>query len=338
MIQQELIHKINNKTKPIHSLGKLENIALKIGTIQNTLTPTIQNPMIIIFAGDHGIAKTNLVNVYPQEVTAQMVLNFINGGAAINIFCEENNIILKIVDTGVNFSFDPSLPIISKKINYGTKNYLETEAMTFQEVENCFNNGKMIIQSLLSKYKTNCFGFGEMGISNTSSASLITSIITKMNIDTCIGKGTGSNKEQLRIKKETLTKVYNKHYKENMTPIEILTCFGGFEIATMVGAYIETAKNKKIIIVDGFISTAAFLVAQQIEPSIIDYCIFSHISAEQAHQSVIEYLKVDPILNLNLCLGEGTGVALAMPIIKNACAFINKMASFEQANVSKSNL
>ena len=337
-LKELLQHKINTKTKPLGALGMLENIALQIGVIQETSSPSISNPTIVIFAGDHGIAATGLVNPYPQAVTAQMVLNFIEQGAAINVFTKLNNINLLVVDAGVNYDFSSSSFsdfFIDAKQGLGTKNYLDKNAMSLEEVSSSIEKGKLIVQ-VINARGCNCIGFGEMGIGNTSSASLIMSAITGISIEACIGRGTGVNDAQLNTKMNILKIVFDK-YQLNLLkdePFELLSTVGGFEIAMMTGAYISAYQEKSIIIVDGFIATAALLIALKIEPLIINNCLFAHTSGEQGHEKILQYLDVQPILNLGLRLGEGTGAALAMPIVQSAVAFLNEMASFEQAGVS----
>lgn len=327
--------KINNKTKPIGALGLLETIALQVALIQNTDTPALNNPNIIVFAADHGIAADGLVNPYPQAVTAQMVLNFVQGGAAINVFCKQNNIALSIVDAGVNIDFDVTLPIYHEKIAKGTKNYLLQDAMTEQQCNEAIAKGSILVDEMANN-GCNFIGFGEMGISNTSSAALIMSAILQIPIDDCIGRGTGTNDEQLQTKKEILQIVFEKHQlqKLNNNPIQLLCKIGGFEIAMMVGAYLKAAALNITIVVDGFIATAALLIANKINNTVINHCIFAHTSGEQGHQKMLQHLQVQPLLQLGMRLGEGTGAALAMPLIQSAILFLNEMASFESAGVS----
>ena len=338
ILQKELQHKIDFKTKPVGALGRLEEIAIQLGQIQNTLSPQISNPHIIVFAADHGIASTGLVNPYPQAVTAQMVLNFINGGAAINVFCRQNNIALKVVDCGVNYEFEniPSTSnFTSAKIGNGTKNYLEGDAMTERETLYAIEKGKEIVQRITAT-GCNTIGFGEMGIGNTSSAALIMSSILQLPVEECAGRGTGVNNEQLAVKIETLNKVYQFHQLDLFTdnPIAILSKIGGFEIAMMVGAYLEAAKERMVIVVDGFIATAALLIAKKTNEQILDNCIFAHTSGEQGHEKMLNYLEAKPLLQLGMRLGEGTGAALAIPLIQSAVNFLNQMASFETAGIS----
>jgi nicotinate-nucleotide--dimethylbenzimidazole phosphoribosyltransferase len=332
--KEQLQQKINNKTKPIGALGMLEEVALQAGLIQNTLSPQIIHPHIVVFAADHGIAATGLVNPYPQAVTAQMVLNFVNGGAAINVLCRQNNIGLTVVDAGVNTDFDPALNIAHVKIAKGTANYAAQPAMTTQQCKEAIAKGGIIVQDVFDA-GTNCIGFGEMGIGNTSSASLIMAAVIGLPIANCVGRGTGVNDEQLKTKIETLEKVFEKHQLSSLSnePINLLTAVGGFEIAMMAGAYLKAAELNMVIVVDGFISTAALLIAQHLKEKIIGNCIFAHTSGEQGHVKMLDYLKVKPLLQLGMKLGEGTGAAMAIPLIQSAVNFLNEMASFESAGV-----
>ena len=330
-IKEQLQHKINNKTKPLGSLGKLEEIALKIGQIQNTTSPELKNPTIIVFAADHGLTDAG-VSPFPKEVTQQMVLNFLNGGAAINVFSKQNGINLKVVDAGVDADFQNNPNLIHAKIGNGTKNILENSAMTIEECKKAMKTGKEIVEE---QFKSGCniIGFGEMGIGNTSSASLIMSKITGLSIDECTGKGTGHDDEGLKRKKEILKQAFEK-YQLDSDPIEILATFGGFEIAMITGAFLKATELNMTVMTDGFIVTSALLVAHKINPEILNNCIFTHTSNEQGHIKMLEYLNVKPILNLDMRLGEGTGAAVAYPIIKSAVNFLNQMASFEDASVS----
>ncbi|MEI6264629.1 MAG: nicotinate-nucleotide--dimethylbenzimidazole phosphoribosyltransferase [Sphingobacteriia bacterium] len=341
-LQIQLQQKIDQKTKPVGALGQLESIALQIGLIQSSEKPAILSPAIIVFAGDHGIAKTGLVNPYPQSVTAQMVLNFLRGGAAINVFTRLNQIELWVVDAGVNIDFDTVIDssinttrFIRAKQKMGTENYLETNAMNEQEIVQAIEAGKKIANDIAAQ-GTNCIGFGEMGIGNSASAALIMSAITKLSMEECTGRGTGVNDEQLKTKIATLNKVFSKHELSHYgtQPYQLLSKVGGFEIAMMTGAYLQSFQHNMIIVVDGFIATAALLIAQLIEPFIVKNCLFAHTSGEQGHQKMLHYLGVQPILNLGMRLGEGTGSAIAMPIIQSAVAFLNEMASFEEAAIS----
>jgi nicotinate-nucleotide--dimethylbenzimidazole phosphoribosyltransferase len=337
-LEQQLRQKIDSKTKPLGALGQLEEIALQVGLIQQTLSPTLSNPHIIVFAGDHGIAQTELVNPYPQAVTAQMVLNFLRGGAAINVFCRQHHIALKIVDAGVNHQWSEQIQhedFIQAKIALGTRNYIDEPAMSEAAAEKAIEEGKRIVHQI-HLHGCNTVGFGEMGISNTSSASLLMSVLLRLPIKDCTGRGTGATDRQLEIKKYVLQKVVAKYDLESYAdmPIKMLSIVGGFEIAMMVGAYLKAAENRMVIVVDGFIATAALLVAHRINKAVLGYCIFAHASDEQGHQKMLDFLKAKPILRLGLRLGEGTGAALAIPLIESAVAFLNHMASFASAGVS----
>jgi len=334
-LKQQLLHKINTKTKPLGALGMLEEVALQAGLVQDTLSPSINNPHIVVFAGDHGIAATGLVNPYPQAVTAQMVLNFARGGAAINVFCRQHQIQLKVVDAGVNVDFDPSEKIRHLKVAKGTHNYLEAAAMNRQQCKEAIAKGAIIVEEIFNK-GCNCIGFGEMGIGNTSAASLIMSAITGIAVADCAGRGTGSNDEQLKIKIATLEQVFDKHQLSRLgnQPLELLTAIGGFEIAMMTGAYCKAAELNMIIVVDGFIATAALMLALQMDTGLLCNCVFAHTSGEQGHEKMLQFLGVKPLLQLNMRLGEGTGAALAIPLLQSAVNFLNEMASFESAGVS----
>ncbi len=327
-------HKINLKTKPIGSLGKLEKIALQIGLIQNTIHPKLQQPTILVFAGDHGIAEKGEVNPYPQIVTQQMVYNFLNGGAAINSFCSQHNIHLEIIDAGVNRDFIHADGLIDAKIAYGTKNYEVEPAMSIDQCNASLQKGAHIVSET---YKNGCnvIGFGEMGIGNSSAAALLMAYFTKIPITECVGAGTGAQGEAIKRKRRVLANVFEKHNPK--TPKEALATFGGFEIAMITGAILKAAELKMTIIIDGFIVTAALLVAHAINRNVIDYCIFAHTSGEQGHQKMLKFLNKTPILSLGMRLGEGTGAAIAYPIVASAVAFINHMASFDEAEITKTN-
>jgi nicotinate-nucleotide--dimethylbenzimidazole phosphoribosyltransferase len=364
-LRQSLQHRIGNKTKPPGSLGRLEDIALQIGLLQGTAHPTLTRPHMVVFAGDHGIAATGLVNPYPQAVTAQMVLNFIRGGAAINVFCRQHNLGLTVVDAGVNHAFDPEQvgnKLLSKKIAFGTQDYRHGPAMTAAQCGAAIGAGREVVAALAAG-GCNGIGFGEMGIGNTSSASLIMSFVMERAVSECVGRGTGVDDDQLAKKKATLQEVHERHRPfiaaNRTTPVTtsrdpaattsrdpaatasrdpaatILECVGGFEIAMLTGAYLEASERKMIILVDGFICTAALLLARLTDPSILDNCIFSHTSGESAHATMLRYLGVSPLLQLGMRLGEGTGAALAFPLVQAAVNFLEEMASFESAGVSK---
>jgi nicotinate-nucleotide--dimethylbenzimidazole phosphoribosyltransferase len=330
-LEKDLRHKIDFKTKPLGALGQLEKIALQVGLIQNTLSPELVKPHILVFAGDHGIAEEG-VSAYPQEVTWQMVMNFVQGGAAINIFCKQHQIELQVVDAGVNHSFDPALPVINAKVSYGTANFLKSRAMTREQLDWCFVNGASIVQD---KHRKGCnvIGFGEMGIGNTAAASTIMSALFQLPVEQCTGRGTGLNDEALQHKIRVLSAARNKH-ADVKSPQDILATFGGFEIAQMTGAMLQAAELSMIVLVDGFISTVAYAVAAALNPQIREYAIFCHQSHEHAHGLLLKHLDAEPVLQLGMRLGEGTGAAVAYPLVQSAVMFLRDMASFESAGVS----
>ena len=330
-LQAPLQHQIDTKTKPLGALGKLEALALKIGRIQNSTHPLLKKPTIVVFAADHGIA-TEGVSPYPQAVTHQMVMNFLAGGAGINVFGRQHGLEIKIVDAGVNFDFVEDPRPISAKIAHGTQNYLHTPAMTTEQCEQALQEGSSLVTSLHHEGCT-VIGFGEMGIGNTSSAALLMSLFCQIPLEQCVGRGAGLDERGLAQKKSLLAQALANNPVDG-TPLSILSTFGGFEIAMMCGAFLQAAAHQMVILVDGFIATAALLTAVQWEPRVVDYCIYSHVSDEQGHQKLLQHLKAEPLLALNLRLGEGTGAALAYPLVQSAVQFLVEMASFESAGVS----
>tara|TARA_B100000945_G_C20404907_1_gene609440 strand:- start:1109 stop:2122 length:1014 start_codon:yes stop_codon:yes gene_type:complete len=332
----DLINQIQNtidsKTKPLGSLGTIEEIAKKICLIQKTISPILKLPKIVVFAGDHGIADSGVSN-YPQEVTYQMVINFLNGGAAINIFSKTNSIELSIVDSGVNHQFEYFDNLVDAKIDFGTKNFLTQKAMTSKQLQNCFKSSKEIIQKI-SNSGTNIIGFGEMGIGNTSAASMIMSYLLNLPLEKCVGIGTGITSDQLKQKIKVLNQSKQFHGPINEI-YEVLQTFGGFEIVQMCSAMLESYENNMTILVDGFIGSCAYLAASKINPKIIDNTFFSHKSTENGHQLLLDKINATPILDLKMRLGEGTGCALAYPVIQNAVNFMNDMATFNNAKVSR---
>lgn len=333
-IYETIQHKIDHKTKPLGALGDLEGIALKIGGIQNTMTPCLNKPTVMVFAADHGISKDNEVNAFPQEVTAQMVYNFLNGGAAINVFCKQNNLDLKVVDAGINHDFKETPKLISAKIDLGTKNMVHEKAMTTEQYHHATRKGAELVEIEFNN-GCNLIGFGEMGIGNTSSAALLMSSLTGIEISSCVGAGTGLDRNRIAKKATILKNVQQKHPIN--TTEDIMTSFGGFEIAMIAGAILKASELKMTILIDGFIVTAALLFAHHINKHVLDYSIICHQSGEQGHKKMLEQLERHAVINLGLRLGEGTGVALAYPIINAAVNFLNEMASFESAGVSGKN-
>ncbi len=329
-LEQQLKHKIDLKTKPLGSLGLLEDLALQIGLIQNTLTPELKNPALLVFAADHGLTAEG-ISPFPKDVTWQMVMNFVAGGAAINVFCRQNNINLKVVDAGVDFDFPSGVPVVDAKVARGSRNMRLEPAMTSEECAAAIQKGRSLVQEE-AENGCNIIGFGEMGIGNTSASSLLMHRFLGVSVEECTGSGTGMYGDQLSHKVKILKEVAEKY--DPKTPAETLATFGGLEIAMMVGAMLEAAEQRMILLIDGFIATAAALTAIQFNAEVRNNCVFCHSSNERGHKLMLEKLDAKPMLQLDLRLGEGTGAALALPLVQAAVNFLNEMASFEDAGVS----
>ena len=326
---KDLQSKLDNKTKPIGALGHLENLALRIGLILGNKNPELIKPQMLVCAADHGLTAEG-VSAYPSDVTWQMVENFLAGGAAVSVLSKQNNISLNVVDCGVRHDFSPREGLIIQKVSNGTANSLYEPAMSNEECQKAMNNGMNITLSLPG----NALLIGEMGIGNSSAAAMLLSRLTDNDIGSCTGSGTGMFGDDLKTKTVILEKVLKKH-KDAKEPLDALAAFGGLEIATLAGAVIQAASERRVIVVDGFIASSAVLVASKIEPTVLDYCIFSHRSDEQGHSLMLRGMGADPLLDLKLRLGEGSGAALAWPLLMSACAIMREMASFETAGVSR---
>lgn len=329
-----LRRKIDQKTKPLGALGRLEELALQIGRVQGTLTPGLDKPHIVVLAGDHGAARAG-ISAFPQEVTWQMVENFLAGGAAINVFARANGIGLTIVDAGVAHDFGARADLVDAKVSPGgTASYLDGAAMTAEQRDTAMAKGAAIVAKLAVE---GCavIGFGEMGIGNTASASLITHCLTGLALPACIGRGTGLDDAGLLRKQALLEQALAAWPERNGRPLDVLARYGGFEIAMMAGSMIAAAQARMLVLVDGFICGAAALTAARIAPDFLDYAVFCHASAEAGHRAQLAALQASPLVSLDLRLGEGTGAALAWPLVRAACAFLNEMASFESAGVSE---
>jgi nicotinate-nucleotide--dimethylbenzimidazole phosphoribosyltransferase len=290
---------------------------------------------MLVFAGDHGAAKAG-VSAFPQEVTWQMVENFLAGGAAINVFSRQNGLALSVVDAGVAHDFGRRPGLIDAKIAPGTANYIEQSAMTVAQCALAISSGAEIVRGLAAA-GCNVVGFGEMGIGNTAAASLITHCLTGASLAECVGRGTGLDDAGL-VRKQGLLEQALQRYRAHGgsdEPLAVLAEFGGFEIAMMAGAMLAAAEAGMVILVDGFIVTSAALTAAKLYPALADYCVFCHRSAEPGHQAQLRALEAEPLLDLGLRLGEGTGAALAYPLVQAALSFLNEMASFESAGVAE---
>lgn len=321
---------IDQKTKPVGALGQLEQLALQIALVQQRKRLSIERPLMLIFAADHGIAEEG-VSIAPSSVTQQMVLNFLAGGAAINCFCRTNHIPLKVIDAGIKHEIKPApSALILQRIAAGTRNFAYEAAMSNQQLLQALTLGKEFAEAEIAA-GSNLLAFGEMGIGNSSSAAAILAAISGEPAEQCVGLGTGINPQQLEKKIQLVAQGVAR--VSDKSPYSILAELGGFEIAQMCGAMLATAQAGRLILVDGFIVSAAALLAVQINPNARDYMIFAHASHEAGHQLMLRLLNAKPLLDLGLRLGEGTGAALAMPLIQAAVSFYNQMASFESAGV-----
>jgi nicotinate-nucleotide--dimethylbenzimidazole phosphoribosyltransferase len=319
-------------TKPAGSLGKLENLAVKLASLQSQACPSVDKAWISIFAADHGIANAG-VSAFPQAVTAEMVKNFVNGGAAISVLAKQNKAHLEIIDVGVASSLD-DLAIIHHKVALGTANFIQQAAMTEAQLSQALLAGKEAVTRAL-QHKSNLFIAGEMGIANTSSATAIACHLLKLNAPKLTGAGTGLNNEKIREKALIIQQALLRFSDIEATPLNALQYFGGFEIAALVGSYLAAAQNNLVILVDGFICTIAALVATKINPDLKPWLIYSHQSQEQGHKIILDELKAEPLLNLGMRLGEASGATVALPLLNSACLLHQQMATFEQAEVSQ---
>ncbi|WP_434359754.1 nicotinate-nucleotide--dimethylbenzimidazole phosphoribosyltransferase [Parasalinivibrio latis] len=323
--------RIDNKTKPPGALGLLETIALQIARIQQADKIEIR-PEMLIFAADHGIAA-NPVSIAPQAVTAQMVQNFLAGGAAINCFCSLNQIPLQVVDAGILAETSPQPGLIIQRLGGGTDDFSVTDAMSVEQANLGLELGGKLAEELHSR-GVNTLSLGEMGIGNTSSASALMGALLTLTAEECVGRGTGINNEQMSLKISLIEKALKLHENKFSDPIQTLAAVGGFEIAQITGAMLRAASLGMLIVVDGFIISCAALLATRINPDVRHYMVFAHRSHEAGHKRILEHLAAEPLLDLGMRLGEGTGAALSIPLLRAACSFFNDMASLEQAGVT----
>jgi nicotinate-nucleotide--dimethylbenzimidazole phosphoribosyltransferase len=335
-LTQTLQHKLNNKTKPLGSLGRLESLALQLGEILNSDSPVLDRPQIVVFAGDHGLTA-RAISAYPSDVTWQMVENFLAGGAAVSVLARQHGIALTVVDCGVNRDFLAGLPegqqragLLVRKVANGTADASMQPAMTTAQCQQAMDNGQDLVKNLPG----NALLLGEMGIGNTSSAALLLARLTGLNIEVCTGAGTGLDASAVQRKTAVLREVLALHSGAT-APLDALAALGGFEIATMVGAVLQAAHERRVIVVDGFIASSAVMVAHALQPLVLQRCVFAHRSGERGHEFMLQHLGVQTLLDLGLRLGEGSGAALAWPLLQSACAILLDMASFETAGVSE---
>ena len=332
-IKQNIQDKIDNLNKPKGSLGMLEDLALQICLIQQTLSPKLSHPCHILFGGDHGIEREG-VSVSPRSVTWQQMINFTRGGGGVNMFCNQHGFELKIIDIGVDYNLSDYPKIINRKIANGTKNFLYEAAMTEEQFWNAIDIGAEMTDQCISE-GCNIISIGEMGIANTSPSSIWMSIFGDIPLIECIGAGAGLSDEGIKHKYETLRTAIEKFDSNNHDIIDTIRYFGGFEMVGAMGSMLRAAEKHVLILVDGFIMSACIMAASKLYPEILKYAIFGHCGDESGHRKMLNILNVKPLLSLGLRLGEGTGALCAYPIIQSAVNMMNEMNNFNNAHITK---
>ena len=325
--------RLNNLTKPVGSLGKLEEIAARLVAMYENPMPEIKGKAIFVFASDHGVAEEG-VSAYPKEVTAQMVFNFLRGGAGINVLARHAGADVVVVDVGVDYNFGKLKELVDRKVVYGSRNMTKGPALTREEALKCIEIGRELVREYHQR-GYNLFGTGDMGIGNTTPSSAIVSVIAGYPVEEVTGKGTGIDDETYQRKIKVIKQAIMLNKPDPKDPIDVLSKVGGPEIGAIAGVVLGCAELRVPVVVDGFISTAGALIAYALEPTVKDYIFSAHNSAEKGHKVALDYMGLDPILHLNLRLGEGTGAALAMTIIEASLKIYKEMATFEEAGVSK---
>jgi len=319
---------LDNLTKPPDSLGRLEELARSFGLMRGSTDLILQKRTIFTFAADHGVSRAG-VSAYPREVTAQMVFNFIRGGAAINVLCRHYGIQNVVVDAGVDYDFPEIAGLVSRKVGRGTENFLERPAMTVEQAMQSVEAGINLGQGY------DLLGTGDMGIGNTTSSAAICALFTGLPVEDVVGRGTGVDDDRLRHKTNVIRDALARHKPDASNPVDVLAKVGGFEIGAIAGLILGAASRRIPVVVDGFISGAGAMIATRLEPACRDYLFFSHVSRERGHRRMLEFLDAHPILDLDMCLGEGTGAAIAMDVITAAVRVYNEMATFDSASVSR---
>jgi len=320
-------------TKPQGSLGRLEELSIQLAGIQSKPVPQIRHKAIITMAGDHGVVMEGVGN-WPQEVTAQMVDNFLSGGAGINVIARQVGARIIIVDMGVAGKLEPHPQLLSRKVSSGTKNICSGPAMTMKEAINAVETGIEILTAEAAK-GLDIVGTGDMGIGNTTSSSAICAIITGKPVAEVTGRGTGITDEQLFHKIQVISKALSVNRPDPAQPLDILAKVGGFEIGGMVGVTLAAASHRIPVVLDGFISGAAALIAVAMAPGLKDFLIASHVSAEAGHKILLKHLELRPLLDLGMRLGEGTGAALGIFLRETAARILTEMSTFTEAGVSE---
>ncbi|MFT3720749.1 nicotinate-nucleotide--dimethylbenzimidazole phosphoribosyltransferase [Pseudorhodoferax sp.] len=328
-LAQRLQSLLDHKTKPPGSLGRLEALAVQLGVVLRSEAPRLQAPQLVVCAADHGLAAQG-VSAFGQEVTRQMVENFLAGGAAVSVLARQHGLALTVVDCGVAHDFAPRPGLLVRKAAAGTADASLGPAMTAVQCVCALEHGMALVRELPG----NALLLGEMGIGNTSAAALLTARLTGHPVDACAGAGTGLAGEALAHKLRVLQAVSARHAGA-CAPLQALAAFGGLEIATLAGMVLQAACERRVVVVDGFITTAAVLVAHALAPAVRGYCVFSHLSGERGHALALAHLGARPLLDLGLRLGEGSGAALAWPLLQSAVLLLREMASFDSAGVSR---
>ncbi len=331
-LRPALREKIDNLAKPKGALGRLEELALQIGLIQQSLSPTLRHPQNIIFAADHGIEAEG-VSVSPRDVTWQQTLHFLQGGAGINFLCRQHGFTLKVVDAGVDHDLPYERGILDKKVRRGSRNFLHEAALTPEELEQCISRGAEVVR-LCRDEGSNVLSFGEMGIGNTSASSVWMHLMTGISLQQCVGAGAGLDDEGVRHKYDVLSRAVAR-YRGDGSAEDIMRYFGGLEMAMAVGAMLQAAELKMVILVDGFIMTNCLLAASRLYPAVMDYAVFGHQGDEAGHKLLLQWLNARPLLHLGLRLGEGSGAVCAYPIVDSAVRMLREMDSFAQAEITK---
>lgn len=323
---------LDTLTKPPGSLGRLEDLVVQLAEITSESFPVVTPPGVIVFAADHGVVDEG-VSAFPQEVTAQMVANFLQGGAAINVFSKQIGAYFEIVDVGVVSDLD-SHGVINRKIRYGTANFCKEDAMTREEAEEAIKVGYEQAEKMMKDKGIKCLILGEMGIGNTTASSAILSILSGKSIEKLVGHGTGISNEQVLHKQKIILQGIEARKPDRNDPIDVLAKVGGLEIAAMTGAMLAAAAHNIPILVDGFICSVAAVLATKLCSNTKGYMIIGHRSVENGHQVAIQLLEKQPILDLGLRLGEGSGAAVAFPILQSATLMLKNMATFTSAGVT----
>jgi len=320
-------------TKPRGSLGRLEELSIKIAGIRGEIKSGFEHKAIVVMAADHGVASEG-VTLYPQEVTRQMIFNFLNSGAAINALARLIGARVVVVDMGVLGGFEPNPALVCKMIDFGTHNMARGPAMTRQQASDAIQAGIDVVEDEIAK-GLDIVGTGDMGIANTAASSAICAVITDEAVEKVTGRGTGLADEQLAHKVKVIQKALEVNRPNPGDPIDVLAKVGGFEIGGLAGVMLGAAAHRIPVVIDGFISGAAALIATGLAPGLKDYLIAGHVSAESGHKILLEYLGLPPLLNLGMRLGEGTGAALGMTIVEASVKTLTEMATFAEAGVSK---